>query len=69
MTREDVLKLQTYKLFENDKELYVNRDDVLKALQTETCEDAISRQAILDKIREVCFSEEWLEYRINYGRS
>lgn len=48
MTREDVLKMQTYKMFENDKELYVSRDDVLKALQTEHCEDVISRQAVLD---------------------
>ena len=30
MLKEEILKLQTYKLFEGDTELYVNRDEVLK---------------------------------------
>ena len=61
MTQDDVLKMQTYKLFENSEELYVSRDDVLKALQTEKkneffnfdsplvkAGEAISRQAAID---------------------
>ena len=41
MTREDVLKMQTYKMFENDTEVYVSRDDVLNALDDGwiPCED------------------------------
>ena len=31
------------------------------------CEELISRKAVLDKIKEVCFSEEWVEYRIDNG--
>lgn len=33
----------------------------------EPCEDAISRQAVLSKIIEVCFSKEWLQFRVNNG--
>ena len=29
--------------------------------------DAISRQAVLSKIKEVCFSEEWLQFRVDNG--
>lgn len=60
---------------------YVNRTDAQKnrfvqalseeiiRLQTEPCEDTISRQAVLDEISEVCFSrsQEWIEFRINHG--
>ena len=28
--RADIMKLQTYKLFEGEKDVYVERDDVLK---------------------------------------
>lgn len=37
--------------------------------QIEPCEDAISRQAVLDKIKEVCFSreQEWVDFRISQG--
>lgn len=30
-------------------------------------EDCISRQAVLSKFREVCFSKEWLQFRADYG--
>ena len=36
--KEAIMKLQTYKLFE-DGEVLVCRDDVLKALEQEPCED------------------------------
>ena len=29
--------------------------------------DCISRQAVLSKIKEVCFSKEWLQFRADYG--
>ncbi len=32
-----------------------------------TCEDVISRQAVLSKIKEVCFSEEWIQFRVDKG--
>ena len=49
MTREEqIMKLQTYKMFEGEDTVYVDRDDVLKILEQEPCEDAISRQAVLD---------------------
>ncbi len=33
------------------------------------CEDAISRQAVLDTIKEVCFSNEqvWVDFRVSQG--
>ena len=43
---EQIMKLQTYKMFEGEDTVYVERDDVLKALEQEPCEDAISRQAV-----------------------
>ena len=45
---EQIMKLQTYKMFEDEDTVYVERDDVLKVLEQLPCEDAISRQAVLD---------------------
>lgn len=42
-----------------------NKIEVIPPL--EPCDDAISRQAVLSKIKEVCFSEEWIQFRINNG--
>lgn len=33
----------------------------------EPCEDAINRQAVLSKINEVCFSKEWVQFRVDKG--
>ena len=43
--------------------------ETIKAMQIEPCEDAISRQAVLDEIDKVCFSRgrKWIEFRINNG--
>lgn len=30
-------------------------------------ENAVNRWAILNKIKEVCFSKEWVQFRANYG--
>lgn len=36
-------------------------------MQIIASEDAISRQAVLSKIKEVCFSEEWEQFRVDNG--
>ena len=43
---EQIMKLQTYKMFEGEDTVYVERDNVLELLEQEPCEDAISRQAV-----------------------
>lgn len=35
--KENIMKLQTYKMFEGEDTLYVERDDVLKLLEQEPC--------------------------------
>ena len=75
MTREEMIEqLENMILLirQNGKDWWDERDipileEVIKSMQTEPCEDTISRQTILDKIKEVCFSKEWIEYRVNYG--
>lgn len=43
MTREELMKLQTYKMFEDEEAVYVDRNDVLELLEREPGDDAISR--------------------------
>ena len=31
------------------------------------CDDTVSRDAILSKIKEVCFSKEWIQFRVDNG--
>lgn len=45
---EQIMKLQTYKMYEGEDTVYVERDDVLKALKQQSCEDCISREDVLD---------------------
>lgn len=42
---------------------------MIKALEQEQCDNCISRQAVLNKINEVCFSEEkeWIDFRVSWG--
>ena len=49
---EQIMNLQTYKMFEGEYTVYVERDDVIKTLEQEPCEDCISRTALLAKIDE-----------------
>ena len=37
--------------------------------EQEPCEDCISREAVLDKIKEICFSKEqkWVDFRVSQG--
>lgn len=46
-----------------------NEKSYEEALEQEPCEDAVSRKAILDKIKEVCFSKkkEWIDFRVSQG--
>ena len=39
----------------------------IELLEQEPSEDAISRQVVLSKIKEVCFSEEWTQFRVDNG--
>lgn len=38
-----------------------------KTLQQEPCKYAISKKAVLYKIKEVCFSSKWSQFRSDYG--
>jgi len=49
--KEKVLKLQTYKMFEGEDTVYVERDDILELLEQEPSEDAISRQAVINAMQ------------------
>ena len=45
--KEKIMKLQTYKMFTGEDTVYVERDDVLKLLEQEPCEDCVSREEVL----------------------
>jgi hypothetical protein len=47
---EQIMELQTYKMYEGEDTVYVERDEVLKLLEQQTCEDAISKHAVLETI-------------------
>ena len=58
--KEQIMKLQTYKMHEGEDTVYVERDDVLKALEQQQpieCENAISREAAIDIVKHEC--GEW----------
>ena len=42
MIQDEIMKLQTYKMFEGEDTVYVERDDVLEVLKQQPCEDALS---------------------------
>ena len=39
----------------------------LPPVNPKSCENAINREVVLSKIKEVCFSKEWLQFRVNNG--
>lgn len=51
--REQIMKLQTYKMFEDKDTVYIERDDILKLLEQQTCEKCISRNAIIKTLNEM----------------
>lgn len=53
MLQDEIMKLQTYKMFEGEDTVYINRDDVLEVLKQQPCEDCISRQAAIDLLKNM----------------
>lgn len=67
-----------YQQWQEFLEKYVDYGEVsdaykqaFKALEQVSCEDAISRKVVLDKIKEVCFSkeQEWVDFRFSRGNN
>lgn len=60
--RESIVIISEW--LEQEPEHLVNESgDLVKDL----VKDTISRQTVLNKIKEVCFSEEWLQFRVDNG--
>lgn len=57
MNREQIMKLQTYKMFEGEDTVYVERDDVLKLLEQQLSEDCISREEVMKLLEK----EDWAD--------
>ena len=69
MTKEEIIICNMY-LEEMGKDKDCNEYKLLmQMLEQQPNEDCVSRQAVLDKIKEVCFSKEWAQFRINKGRN
>ena len=63
---EDVYKrCKEYQLFCGEAEIL--EAAVARGILPESSGDYISRAAVLSKINEVCFSEKWLQFRVNKG--
>ena len=75
MTREErvanlkILKSRITVFDEDDDKQLKALQETIKELEQEPCEDAISRRAVLNKIKEVCFSreQEWVDFRVSQG--
>lgn len=52
---------------EEHKQLAEWLKDYKRLLDQKTNNDSVSRKAILSKIKEVCFSDKWLQFRVNKG--
>lgn len=50
--KENIMKLQTYKMFEGEDTLYVERDDVLKLLEQEPKTDSWSIKDVADTFKK-----------------
>lgn len=57
--KEQIMKLQTYKMHEGENTVYVERDDVLKALEKQLCEDTISREQAIDVVADLFEMSEY----------
>jgi len=51
--KEKIMKLQTYKMFEGEDTVYVERENVLGLLEQEPCEDAVSRTKVLEALNSI----------------
>ena len=58
-TQEQIIEIQ--------KKVIEKQQEIIKALERQPSEDCISRQTVLSKIKEVCFSEEWVQFRVDNG--
>lgn len=77
MTKEKAINLlkqvneviiESFSLFEDIYEpLNQAFDMAIKALEQQPSEDCVSRQAVLGKIKKVCFSKEWAQFRVDNG--
>lgn len=62
--KEQIMKLQTYKMYEGEDTVYVERDDVLKTLEQQPCDDCVSKQAVLKIFDEACYIDgDWYVMR------
>lgn len=50
--KNQIMKLQTYKMYEDEDTVYVERDDVLKLLEQQPYEDCISREAVIRLVEQ-----------------
>lgn len=68
MTREEAIQ-EVNKAFEPAFANYIVKALTEGATTSDKCDDAVSRQAVLDKIKEVCFSREqkWVDFRVSQG--
>lgn len=48
LLKDKIMKLQTYKMFAGEDTVYVERDDILKLLEQEPCEDAVSKASVFE---------------------
>ena len=54
--KEKIMKLQTYKMYEGEDTVYIERDDILKLIEQQPCEDCISREELIEALRT------WIQY-------
>ena len=75
MTNEEALQelIRAFDVLANSCHMDNHRKEAFNrayaALKAEPCEDAISKQSVLNKIEEVCFSNEqkWVDFRVSQG--
>ena len=63
--KEQIMKLQSYKMYEDEDTVYVERDDVLKALEQEPVLDKIRAEIEQAAIKDVNGSKYIFVNRIN----
>lgn len=72
MTREEAIKIFNTLLLFGKCDLRKEETEecfkmVIKALEAQPCEDCVSRKAVLNIIKSICFSEEYLQFRVDHG--
>jgi hypothetical protein len=71
MTKEEAINvLNDYDInFEGHtaEEIAEAHEMAIKVLGQQPCEDCVSREAVLSIIKRICFSEEYLQFRVDHG--